>query len=864
MATITQHRLRGRPAHTPGPTYLCYTTDGQRLVTVGSNNAIRVYSTGSVGEPVTIDDSPESNAAVAAGSNFFLVGSEDGTVSKYSLESNSLEQVLVRCTLPVRDVVLSPDGRWAAVASDELVVKLVDVNDMTRVRYLREQSKPVKHLSFHPTGLFITISCADGVLYVYSLSKEEPELVKKVEGLIPSLETDTVASSKAVWHPDGRAFAAPTTTRDVQVMSWEDWERQRRFSAGHTSDITALAWSPNGALLATAGKDGKIVLWDSKTQKVLSRYDYANVMSLAWHPTENIFCFATTDGEVYIYPDFVSTEHHPLLQKPLQPAPYIHDPLAEVSANARRPPPPAQQGPAEGGAAAVGPRRKRARTPDSLDDLLPSEDEDDGLEGFIVDDDGAGYADDTNGHGKRSRDELDGFDGPAGKRRAVYHQAWEPQLHEAFQPGSTPWRGNRRYLCLNLVGCVWSVDQDTHHTVTVEFYDREYHRDFHFTDPYRYDKACLNDTGTLFSCPPSDEHPSMIFYRPHETWTSRADWRTQLPEGEHVIAMSLSDSFIVVTTSTNYVRVFTLYGTPFRVYRQKSSPTVTCASWRDYVLTMGNGPVGGNGRTQLMYTIENIKRDEICQSEDVVALPEGAEVKSVFFSDTGDPCIYDSLGILLILLHWRTPNQARWVPLLDTKQLQRLAGGRKEESYFPVAVAQEKFHCIILKGGDQYPYFPRPLLSEFDFQIPLGGAPTSGGSTSAALTSDERTSLAMEEGNNNNNETTKLEESFVRNSLGLDLLEDLQSATTTTSSERAQRIRKQTEVDKVLLQLLAIECREGEERGMKALEIVGLMRDRTGRMLEAAGKVARRYDRNILAERIRELAERRLVEVEDE
>ncbi len=99
--------------------------------------------------------------------------------------------------------------------------------------------------------------------------------------------------------------------------------------------------------------------------------------------------------------------------------------------------------------------------------------------------------------------------------------------------------------------------------------------------------------------------------------------------------MSLSDSFIVVTTSTNYVRVFTLYGTPFRVYRQKSSPTVTCASWRDYVLTMGNGAVGGDGRTQLVYTIENIKRDEICQSEDVVALPEGAELKGVFFSDVG-------------------------------------------------------------------------------------------------------------------------------------------------------------------------------------------------------------------------------------
>jgi chromosome transmission fidelity protein 4 len=48
------------------------------------------------------------------------------------------------------------------------------------------------------------------------------------------------------------------------------------------------------------------------------------------------------------------------------------------------------------------------------------------------------------------------------------------------------------FLGLNLTGAVWTVDQETHHTVTVEFYDRELHRDFHFTDPYQYDKACLS------------------------------------------------------------------------------------------------------------------------------------------------------------------------------------------------------------------------------------------------------------------------------------------------------------------------------------------------------------------------------------
>ena len=316
---------------------------------------------------------------------------------------------------------------------------------------------------------------------------------------------------------------------------------------------------------------------------------------------------------------------------------------------------------------------------------------------------------------------------------------------------------------------------------------------------------------------------------------------------DYAAAISLSESFIVVSTSTDYVRVFTLFGTPFRVYRQKSSPTVTCASWRDYVLTMGNGSVGGDGTTRLLYTIENVKREEICQSEDTVALTGGAKVSSVFFSDKGDPCIYDSTGILLVLQHWRTSGQARWVPLLDTKLLDRLAGGRKEETYWPVAVAQDKFHCIILKGGDQYPYFPRPLLTEFDFHIPCSIATAPGAGEDASI-----------------NEGPRLEESFVRNSLMLSLLEDLTSATDATQSQRAELSRREIEVDKTLLQLLNVECREGEERGMKALEIVGLMRDRGGKMVEAAGKVAGRYGRTVLQEKIGELAEKRLMGLEDE
>lgn len=105
----------------------------------------------------------------------------------------------------------------------------------------------------------------------------------------------------------------------------------------------------------------------------------------------------------------------------------------------------------------------------------------------------------------------------------------------------------------------------------------------------------------------------------------------------------------------------------------------------------------------------------------------------------------------------------------------------------------------------------------------------------------------------------------MRTSLQLSLLDDSVSAVQNPPHEqRSELARREIELDKVLLQLLAVECREGEERGMKALEIVGLMRDRGGKMIDAASKIAARYGRGVLEEKIREVGERRLMGLDDE
>lgn len=64
---------------------------------------------------------------MVATNDFFIIGTEDGEVVKYSLITKKLEDILIRCSGSVRDLAISPDGQWVAVASEYVVKASHDV-----------------------------------------------------------------------------------------------------------------------------------------------------------------------------------------------------------------------------------------------------------------------------------------------------------------------------------------------------------------------------------------------------------------------------------------------------------------------------------------------------------------------------------------------------------------------------------------------------------------------------------------------------------------------------------------------------------------------------------------------------------------
>lgn len=808
--------------HRQGTTRAAYSKDGQFIFTTGADCVVRRFKLGSNEEPLALDPLHEDAVTGIVVSNEKIVTcSEDASVALFDIKGGE-SQKICRTTLPIREIAFSPDGQWVAIASEyvphsdppwslayrcsETKVKIVNVFDMLKVMELKAVlAKSIKHVSFHPSGSMISTVDTNGAVRIYSLSTEEPSIIETLSGIVPIIpDSESPISCKVAWHPDGASFAVPTSIRDIVVYDRIEWKKQVMFTSGHSGAITDMSWSPNGAYLASSGQDNKIVIWETKSQKLVKTIDvplYAQ--QVVWHPHKNVISWTTHDGELYTQEDVLSPGHDSPCTRPIRPSPLQETPSTSNRANGH-----------------VQPQTTRRAAPDDEEtagitdeDALLDDLEDAGAE-WIEDDDGAGYIPNLDHRNKRLNGNTE--DDPKSAKRIKSYTSFEPQIHEPVQPGATPWRGQRRYLTLNMIGWIWTVEQDDHNTVTVEFHDREAHRQYHFTDMSIFSYAVLDEVGALFASAVRTDAgvrlPATVHYRPHESWAAHSNWSVTLPPDEDVMAIALSNSGVVVCTSKGYIRLYSLNGVPRRIQQSKHQPIVSAISCGNLVLVVSNGAVRSDGATELVYSIFHTHRDETIQSNDIVALPPATTMKSLFFGEDGNPYIYSSHGVLSVLSKWKISGQAQWIPMLDTNLLQRRIG--KDENYWPVAVSNEKFHCIILKGAERHPYFPRPITSEFDFMIPI---------TVPDHLENSQASLEM-----------RLAQSAVLSSMAEE------------ADDEAEVLRLEKDVDRSILQLLNLACKN--EQDARALDLCEMLQKSSS--FDAAVRIAGHHNRVNLAERI--------------
>lgn len=258
--------------HPTGLTCCAYSPDGTRLVTALNNDTLKLWDVGSGTALLTLIGHSDSvnTCAFSPDGRRIVSGSNDMTVRIWDAATGALLNTLTGHTARVNSCVFSPDGQFVLSAASDAVLKLWDPAATPGAPPDTRHSAPIAACVYSPDGALLAVVAEDR-----SLSFRSAESGAKVGTLVVDDERARTTTQRdrpsTAW---GCAFASNAAhlltwfdrweTEDYQVRIWDVGTCKRvRTLAGHTWEVHAATFSPDGAQIASVSSDGTLRCWDA-------------------------------------------------------------------------------------------------------------------------------------------------------------------------------------------------------------------------------------------------------------------------------------------------------------------------------------------------------------------------------------------------------------------------------------------------------------------------------------------------------------------------------------------------------------------------------------------------------------------------
>lgn len=189
---------------------------------------------------------------------------------------------------------------------DTLVLSMVSINTNERPASITEVKQELQRIA---TGITITVPLVMTATGTYQLAQQPKTTPKTItQQSRPQPNTLYVCNGHSsritalAWSPDGKRIASASYDKTVQLWNASNGQHLLTYRS-HLQRVYALAWSPDSTRIVSGGDDIKILLWDADTGKTLSIFSGHNapVRAIAWSPMGNTIASAGEDALVQVW-----------------------------------------------------------------------------------------------------------------------------------------------------------------------------------------------------------------------------------------------------------------------------------------------------------------------------------------------------------------------------------------------------------------------------------------------------------------------------------------------------------------------------------------------------------------------------------
>ncbi len=301
--------LRTLAGHEAEVTDVALSADGALLVSASRDGTLRIWRTadGSLIQELSGHSDVVHSVDISADGSLIVSGSDDRTAGLWRVADGTLIRSVRNELLGrVLKVAFSPDGNLIAMGGHRCIVELRSTWSGTLRRTLAQPFCSVTGegqvdywgLTFSADGSQIITGegrpCCGGSLQRWQVEESvQPTLIRGYDLVIRD-----VAIS-----PNGKTLAVALVGSNFFWLLDMEGEEPQRTLEGHRLRVNDLEFSPDGEIIASASRDGRIGLWNVESGELL-RYlegDGEVVTSLDFSTDGGLLAIGSEDGRITLW-----------------------------------------------------------------------------------------------------------------------------------------------------------------------------------------------------------------------------------------------------------------------------------------------------------------------------------------------------------------------------------------------------------------------------------------------------------------------------------------------------------------------------------------------------------------------------------